>query len=285
MKKQKGQIILILILVMTVALAIGLSIVQRSLVDVSTASKVEQSSRAFSAAEAGVEKALLESTLTSHAVPSFPDNSSQVTSILDTGLIPLLAEPGQQQAALEDLSKVQKTDIYQVWLADFNSTANPLPAHYTQPTLEVYWGNSKQDLPAIEITLVFWDGSNYQPGKLYLDPVARNNGFTKVDCAESKSNGGLLNYQCKYILSLPPSSDTAWPILLRARMLYKDSQPIAVGATGICGQECSIPPQLRVIVSTGVAGDTERRVMVTQRSKVVPPFLDYAIFSAGAISK
>ncbi len=47
MNNQKGQLILILILVMTVALSIGLSIVQKSLVDVSTSSKVEQSSRAF----------------------------------------------------------------------------------------------------------------------------------------------------------------------------------------------------------------------------------------------
>ena len=57
MKEQKGQVILILILVMTVGLAIGLSIVQKSLVDISTASKIEQSSRAYSAAEAGVERA------------------------------------------------------------------------------------------------------------------------------------------------------------------------------------------------------------------------------------
>ena len=56
--KEKGQIILILLLVMTVALGVGLTIVQRSLTDISTSTKVEQSSRAFSAAEAGIEKAL-----------------------------------------------------------------------------------------------------------------------------------------------------------------------------------------------------------------------------------
>ena len=44
-----ATIILILVLVMTVALAIGISVIQRSLSDISTATKVEQSSRAFSA--------------------------------------------------------------------------------------------------------------------------------------------------------------------------------------------------------------------------------------------
>lgn len=294
MTKDKGQIILILILVMSVALAIGLSIVQKSLVDVSTASKVEQSSRAFSAAEAGIEKALLENTITSHSTPSFADNASSVTSIMDTGLIPCV--PGSfgcpqtitdKQLALEDLVRVQKTDIYQVWLADFSSTANPPPVHYKKSTLEVYWGNSEQDLPALELTLVFWDGTNYQPRKWYLDPVARNNGFTKVDCPGSRSNrpnGGLLLYQCKVVLGTDTALPT-YPILLRARMLYKDSQPIAVGATEACGRDCSIPPQVRMIVSTGLAGETQRRVMVVQRSKVEPPFLDYAIFSAGVISK
>ena len=55
---KKGQILLALILVMTVALAIGLSVIQKSLVDVSTSTKVEQSSMAFSAAEAGIERSL-----------------------------------------------------------------------------------------------------------------------------------------------------------------------------------------------------------------------------------
>lgn len=295
--KNNGQIILILILVMTVALAIGLSIVQKSLVDVSTSSKVEQSSRAFSAAEAGIEKALLENTITSHSTPSFADNSSQVISISDTGLTPCV--PGlagcpqaitDKQVALEDLVKVEKTDIYQAWLADFSSTANPPPVHYKKPALEVYWGNSAQDLPAIELTVVYWDATNnvYSATntKWYLDPVARNNGFTKVNCnGGNKPNGGLLTYQCKVTLGIDTSPLPPYPILLRARMLYKASQPIAIGATEACGRDCSIPPQARIIVSTGLAGETQRRVMVSQKSRVVPPFLDYAIFSAGAISK
>lgn len=290
----KGETILILILVMTVALAIGLSIVQKSLIDVSTASKVEQSSRAFSAAEAGIEKALQESTITSHSTPSFTDNSSSVTSILDTGLIPPVAAIGARQDALE-IPNIGKEEIAQVWLADFNSTANPPPAYYQQPTLEVYWGNNPQDQPAIELTLVHWGGSNYQPSKWYLDPVAaRDNGFTKVNlnCVGGYTpNRGLSAYQCKYDVPLPASSDTTWPILLRARMLYKASQPIAVGAAVDCPStvtSCtsySLPPQARIIVSTGVAGETQRRVKIFQQSKIIPPFFDYAIFSAGDISK
>src|SRR3989339_1641784 len=74
-RRQAGQVILILILVMAVALAIGISVIQRSLSDISTSSKVEQSSRAFSAAEAGIEKALRGDA----TAVSFPENNSSAT--------------------------------------------------------------------------------------------------------------------------------------------------------------------------------------------------------------
>src|SRR3989344_1990712 len=147
MKNQRGspraearQVILILILVMTVGLGIGLSIVQKSLVDVSTASKVEQSSRAFSAAEAGIEKGLRGDT----SKQTFDDNSSRIGEILDVGLIPAAGVAGSRQEAVEYPS-LAREDVAQVWLADYTSTINPPPVMYTQSSLDVYWGNSPTD--------------------------------------------------------------------------------------------------------------------------------------------
>src|SRR3989344_5511027 len=77
MSKESGQVILILLLIMTVALGIGLSLVQRSLGDISTSIKVEQSSRAFSAAEAGIESAI-KGNLTG---VNFPDAKSSATVV------------------------------------------------------------------------------------------------------------------------------------------------------------------------------------------------------------
>lgn len=56
---QKGQALLLVLLGMAVVLVISLSIISRSLTDLSITSKDEDSLRAFSAAEAGVEEALL----------------------------------------------------------------------------------------------------------------------------------------------------------------------------------------------------------------------------------
>lgn len=292
MSNDKGQVILILILVMTVALSIGLSVVQKSLVDVSTASKVEQSSRAFSAAEAGIEKALRFTTGTdcTNAVDplncqNFSGNSAQIARIEDAGLLPLTAVAPEAQAALE-YPPLAKEDVVQVWLAD---PAASLPACavpyvcYSQPTLDVYWGNSDTDKAALELTLVYFDSENakYAFKKWYLDHSSstRINGFDKTSLCNKTP---WERYQCyKQLTGLPSRL-----MLLRARLLYNSaSQPFAVKAVDTCGTGCSLPPQARSIISTGAAGETQRKVKVFQLNKVVPPFFDYAIFSAGEIKK
>lgn len=280
--KEKGQVILLLILIMTVALSIGLSIVQKSLLDVSTASKVEQSSRAFSAAEAGVEKALRGDTTTQ----TFTDTNSQITGISDTGLTPAVPASGSRQAALA-LPPLAKEDVSQIWLADLNSTANPPTTVYTADSLDIYWGNSSQDKAAIELTVVFYSGGSYQSRRWYLDhsSASRNpaNGFEAVTTCSGGNipPGGTTAYQCKKTLNFTPSESSGL-MLLRSRLLYNaTSQPIAIQAVGASW----LPPQARSIVSTGVSGETQRKVQILQIYKMMPHYFDYVLFSAGEIRK
>lgn len=293
---------LALILVMTVALAIGLSVIQKSLVDVSTSTKVEQSSMAFSAAEAGIERSLQ----TGGDIPfTVQENDSQYQA-LNTGLIPVIATSGNRQDPLEcppgNPFPLAKEDIAHVWLAEYTSTFNPPPAAYKQNTLEVYWGNSQTDKAALELTLVYYGADStdpvdtsakYRSRKWYLDhTVTRSfdNKFTQVACAGYSS--GLSNYQCTYTIGGSADPGGALPtlpsvlMLLRARLLYNDnSQPLAVRAVGTCGLDCSIPSQTRLITSVGTSGPTQRKIQVCQTQKVVPPYFDYAIFSVGEIKK
>ena len=294
MKKQKGQVILVLILIMTVALAIGLSIVQKSLVDVATSTKVEQSSRAFSAAEAGIEKALQGSSCGINCV-SFTENSSKA-DVSNSGLIPGVPDAGASQDPLE-YPPLAKEEIAHVWLADPKANLPNCRSEdvcYKQTTLDVYWGNSVTDKAAIELTLVYYNGSQYISRKWYLDQTDRNptNRFdTTALCGDNKWTVGQNKYQCKKILgdSIGINNGLLQDrlMLIRARLLYNTttSQPFAVQAVGTCGDDCSIPPQARVINSKGSSGETQRSVRVFQEYKVVPPYFDYAIFSAGAINK
>lgn len=293
MKNQTGQVILILILVMTVGLGIGLSMVQKSLVDVSTASKVEQSSRAFSAAEAGVEKALR-----GDPSKSFTSTTSKISELEGAALLPASVGSGYRQNALQ-LPLLYKEDMAQVWLANYESPDNPPPVFYAQPTLDIYWGNSSSDKSALELILIWWNGSSYQTRKWYLDSIssrADENKFESINCPASGYPIGTPPFLCKKTLgdgtgtindnsSLPVTSPNRL-IALRVRMLYNSTpQPFAVQAIGGCGTACNIPPQAKLITSTGESGETKRRINLFQLYKVVPPYFDYAIFSAGAINK
>lgn len=282
MKNQQGQVILMLILVMTVALAIGLSVIQRSLSDISTSGKVEQSSRAFSAAEAGIEKALRND----FTGASFTDASATVTG---SGEIPTVPSVGTRQDPLE-YPPLAKEEVAQVWLADYTSLTNPPPTVYINTSLDVYWGNSDTDKAALEVTLVYYDGTKYANRKWYLDNAAASrssaNNFDQVTCTGSYS---LAGYKCKKTLGDTTGiNNGVLPtglILLRARLLYNStSQPFAVQAVGTCSN-CSLPPQARIIESIGIAGETQRKIQLFQLYKVVPPYFDYGIFSVGEINK
>lgn len=286
----KGQILLILLLVMAVGLGVGISIIQRSVSDVSTASKTEQSTRAFSAAEAGIEKAL-QGTCTTDPCVNFPDNNA-TASIIGGGLLP--AQPGQ---ALE-YPEISREKIAQFYLADPGNpgTTTPSPAgnnFYTQSSLDVYWGNSSTDRSAIELTFIYFNGTTFVNNKIFYDQITRSptNGFIVVtanatdNCNGNNTTGltGGATFQCKKrVTGLPANLK-----ILRARLLYNESdQPIAIKPTDTSGcSGCSIPSQAKVITSTGSSGAAKRTVQLFSEDQVVPFFFDYAIFSAGDINK
>lgn len=289
---QAGQAILILLLVMTVALAIGLSVVQRSLTDVTTATKVEQSSRAFSAAEAGIERALTsaDNLLDTELSQVEFEGSKSNAYIFDSGLLPL------SKQALE-YPPVAKEDIAHVWLAD--PSTEPIQSYYKKNSLDIYWGeqgiSDPANRPAIEIAIIYAEAGAYKAKRYYLDSNASragDNGFTDVSgtCSDSlaeiaTSMGPNRKFYCKFTLITLPSE----LMILRARMLYNNTnQPFAVKpvcAPGDAADICSLPPQARVITSIGLSGETERRVQLFKLEKVVPPYFDYSIFSAGDINK
>lgn len=298
MKYQQGQVILMLILVMTVALAIGLSVIQKSLVDVSTSTKVEQSARAFSAAEAGIEKALQSGNAIVSPIPLGNDATIQTVGI---NAIPPVPDVSTRQVALE-YPPLAKEETAQVWLADLYSSSNPPAPFYTQNSLDVYWGQQNiadaNDKPAIEIKVIEYGSGAYSTRPFYLDPnslrvsstnfIDVSSGCSNTSTGITTTSGDNRKFYCKWTLT----GLTSTLMLLRARILYSSaSQPFAVqavgtrAAAGACSSGCWLPTQARIFTSTGISGETQRRVQVFKLDKVVPPYFDYAIFSAGEIRK
>lgn len=287
--QEKGQIILILLLVMSVALGIGLSVVQRSLTDLSTSSKVEQSSRAFSAAEAGIESAL-QKNLTTDTSFSVSQAQLQNQSSADVVVKANLPEPGQ---ALE-YPAISKEEIAHVWLIspkDLNSAA------YDGGTLNIYWGNSGvslQERPAIELTLVYQENSNtYLGKKFFIDNESSRrstNGFSAPNggCSHPPLTTSLSTvpktFYCRTTVNVGSSDipNLKKLMLIRARLLYSNiSQSFAVAPSS--GK--SLPQQAILITSKGVSGTSSRSVQLFQVANVVPFYLDYAVFASGEISK
>lgn len=78
-KMQRGQALLIVLLGMAVVMVMSLSVISRSVTDISITSKDEDALRAFSAAEAGVEQAIIGGALSG----DFNNSSTYTASITE----------------------------------------------------------------------------------------------------------------------------------------------------------------------------------------------------------
>lgn len=314
MKQETGQIVLILLLVMSVALAIGLSVVQRSFVDVSTSTKIEQSTRAFSAAEAGIEKIVQQSPNPSNfPIPesTFKNNASALVE--DSGLLPIANQ------ALE-YPPVSKEGIVHVWLSDPNDDLTDIQPYYKKDGMILYWGvtgiginDNSANAPALEVIIVSISNDNktYTSKKILLDSnPSRENNFIKPTGVDPAPNihvftcstptpivtifGNNRQFRC-YTELKDLISQGSKLVLLRGRFLYTSTtHPFAVMPS--VGNECtvqpvpqktdcSLPPQVRLVKSIGSSGSTKRTIQLFQVMKVVPFYFDYAIFTAGDIEK
>ncbi len=301
---QTGQAILALILIMTVALAIGVSIIQKSLVDVSNSTKVEESQRALSAAEAGIEKALNNSSTTGGVAL---ENQS-AAAVDDKPNIPAIPANASQQDGLE-YPPISKEEFAHFWLADPNSTlpaCNSGKVCYNQASLDVYWGDPSlsSDKAAVEVKIIYYDGAKYVSLPYYIDSDAtRSNGFTSttnpspniaLTCPPTTPPTTVFGtgrlFTCRARISSLPVTLPNMLMLVRMRLLYNStSQPVAVQSTAAnCSSSnlgACLPTQARIVKSTGSAGQAQRIVQVFQINNVVPPYFDFAIFSAGPINK
>jgi hypothetical protein len=290
-RRQSGQIVLILILIMTASLGIGLTIVQRSLTNVSTSTKVEESSRAFSAAEAGVERALQNTAVsTNPSTISINQTELDQSGVAQVDITSGLPNPNE---ALE-LEPIFREDRAQFWLADYNTT--PPTAYYssTASNFNVYFGDPNQPTdntqkPAVEVAVVTKVGTAYTISRNYFDSYSARspaNNFALATCGTNPTvNTVFLNavsgpstFYCRATVSY-----TGVPILVRVRVLYSDRKPQKVALEPTGGG--SLPRQAKIITSTGSSGDAKRKIRVTTTAKSVPPLMDYVLFSVTDIEK
>ncbi|MDO8570485.1 MAG: pilus assembly PilX N-terminal domain-containing protein [Candidatus Daviesbacteria bacterium] len=301
-KNQAGQVVIILLLVMVVSLAIGLSVVGRSMTEISTATNSENSSRAFSAAEAGIENILYDSSL-----PGFVNyagnrsidntkltNDSAAQINWDTKMPPT----GTPNGVALEYPPFGKESFAQFWLANPCSNpptcSNPPARFYTKTNFDLYFGdptyqytgNTDPNYPAVEVKVINSDNTSIL--KVFdASPVnTTRSGFS--GCAgrdqtikTNNSSTASSKFLCKVNVSGYSNSASSYPVMVRVRILFT-SLPHPVALQPLSD---NLPYQAKIFNSKGMSGNVQRNMKVFQEIFVMPHIFDYAIFSLGELNK
>jgi len=301
-RNSKGQAVLLVLLGMAAVLTLALSIVSRTVSDISNVTSDEKSSQAYTKAEEGIE-ALLYNPYTNGGVYTSTNVSASATRY------------GENQSQVEyDPIKAGQSDT--IWFVSHHQSgyftcSGGVPCYTGNSALEmqVCWGddgtaNNQQTTPAIEVSVYYDDtrasiGSspNYSGVKVVrrafdgYSARATLNGFQNV---ASNTCTGLTGY--RFSSGTIRLSDYGVPngatclsnaggclLFARIKLLYSDSEDHKIGVTFSGGSgNASIPQQGWLITSTGTVENAKRRIETIQYLDEPLDIFDNAINSYGS---
>lgn len=263
---QRGQVLLIVVLVMVVSLTVGLSVASRSIVNLRTSTEEENSQRAFSAAEAGIEKALS----TGAGITAAQDlGNNAVIKTVNIGQV------SGTEFVLNGGNMVEKDQGIDVGLSqDYPSYTNPQDV----TNLIIYWGSPTDDCasssPPAAIELIILSGTTRSPESTrhVFDPCSRGNNFSPADTGSYIISGKTFKYRTP-LSGGNEIGEIEDGLIARVVPLYA-STPIGVSS------DVSLPLQGKVIQSTGASGGTERKITYFAGYPQLPvEFFQYILFS------
>lgn len=295
MKKNiKGQALVLVLLSLAVVLTLVLFVLSRSITDVSISTKEEDAVRAFSAAEAGVERALVVGSGTF---------SSQVGDATFTSTVSDFAVGAR---AFVYPMNVNMGDSVTFWFVghDANgatvcSGASPC---FTGNTLKVCWGNTGtaagvSTTPAIELS-IFYQATPGNPAtariaRVVLDPNSGrrvSNLFASPDPGTCTLSGETLQFQKTITLStlgIPAGSYNVQNGLqfAKLRMLYNSNISHKAALDVNFAGNSNLPSQGILANSTGTAGESNRRLEVFQGWPEHPGVFDFTVYTSTGIVK
>ena len=289
-----GQALLLVLLSMAVVLTVVLSILSRSVTDIGVTTADESALRAFSAAEAGVEQALVTGLSVLNPVSigdaTFTANVTGISFGTKEFVMPSNLSAGESVV---------------VWFvshgSDGNLICNTDNPCFTGNSIQVCWGkegtsSSLASTPAIEVSVFYKEpAGGYSTAKIARGTADPNqsrstpNLFSNIGsgpCQVSGQNFAFrktLNFNSD--LSIPPSVSGSPNGLqfARIRILYNTdmAQPVGVSVTG----NSNLPAQGMKINSQGVSGEANRGVEVYQGYPEPPLIFNSALFSNGGITQ
>lgn len=273
-RTHSGQILLITLLVLSIATTIALSLVARSTTDLTISNQVEESSRAFSAAEAGIEQALklqsAPSGMTLANGASFSVTKDTIGGSVGAFAFPRVTTAGQVET---------------VWLVNHDETTG-LPTIgspiYSNSTIDICFSSANS--PALEVTVYYRESTDntIKVARAIYDSISgrtgaqsESNNFSVVASASGGCGDGTNTDRKQTItfsdLGITPSTDTL--IMLRLRPLYQATQ-IAVSTSVV------LPLQGSKYDSCGTTGNgVSRCISVLQNYRTASGIYDNVIVS------
>lgn len=266
-KHLKGQAVLIVLLSLSVVLIIVLYIMSRSVTDISLSNKDEDSMRAFSAAEAGIERALI---LGSGGSGNFGDANFSAD----------VSEFAQGEDQVVYPSSLKSGEIATFW---FNRPSDPNVFDGSQA--KICWGTTATEPPAVEVSTYYLEGGVYKISRATLDP---NAGRTATNYFTVATTGTctISNEQFQFYstVNLPTSGTLQF---MTVKPLYNTtvSHKVGIDVSNIANGGSLLPSQGVKINSDGSFGDSNRSIEVYQLHPVAPSIFMNSVFSSSGITK
>ncbi|MBI3342668.1 hypothetical protein HY032_00745 [Candidatus Gottesmanbacteria bacterium] len=271
---QEGQVLLISLLVLSIATTVALSLIGRSTTDVTISNQISESSRAFSAAEAGIEDALKTGA------------GSAGAQVLTAGVTYTVTKDaiGGAAGAYIFPKKVSRGTTETLWLVGHNADGTLAEAPtYTASGIDICW-SSESTTPAMVVSVVYKSaGGQYRVARGAYDPDstrASTNKFSSVTASAGGCGAGTgTTYKQtvtfgSFTPAINPVSDTL--LMLRLEPVYADVS-LAVNTPG------ALPLQGNKLVSTGASqGGIARKIVVYQEYRSPPSIFDSVIYSQGS---
>lgn len=297
---ESGQALLIVVLVMVIALTVGLSVASRTIVHIRTTTDEANSQKAFSAAEAGVERAL---KLGPTPITDF--SLGEGANIQNVTIHPVGGDVAE--VSLNNGNPILQDDGVDVWLVDHDSDNNidyssgwrkEKEEGDTAHTLTFYWGPSSDQcaadadkIAAIELIVLTKDRGNdpIQSTRYALDPCSTRAGNNKFaypglsplpsgvnsfsNTASSSPLGEDFAYNATITIPVASNNKKSKGILIRVVPLYAQTIIHAEGSI-------DLPEQGKIIESIGEAGGAVRKVVYYKGYRKLPSeFFQNVLFS------
>lgn len=267
--KQSGQALLIVVLVMVVSLTVGLAVASRSVTNLRTSTEEDNSQRAFSAAEAGVEQVLKTGVAIGGTGIPLGNNAT----ISQVNIVSILG----REVLVNGGNMVEKDDGADVWLVPHSGNTPNYDQPWRGTTLTFYWGSSSDKcdsnpsnntMAALEIIVISGTRASPTSTRFVFDPCQGRRDSNKFT---APSGGGTIegkSFAYKASITITRNSG----LIARVVPLYAST---SIGVVG----NIDLPSQGNRIESTGVSGGTSRKIAFYQGYPQLPSEFFYILFS------